>query len=922
VTKQTKNKAKKKKLPASQPSVKGLLLKQNKNQKVAVNNRTGKNVAIKAINSPLDAYFSPHMLDLSQARYIEKVRPAANTKTGQIFYQDLPGGNFLLKLGVFQLLELENSEIIKIFKDFKDEFLKLTGKFFTKVDFSPKLPLAGRGHSLETGKGLTVWQETALINLLVFLFLGLKKVFTHLYSLIRYFRAIIKGWFFKKDEVVSFDNKKTTLLAEPAKELPAERVASNWPDKKAIAPELFESEIRQRKLIASSKITFWPRQFFFKTFVLFALVALAVVLPIKGFSYWQSIKQTKGQVLGQADEALANLKLAQDEIKNLNFKTAEDRLASANQNFVSAQNQLQDIRSFLTVVAGALPNNTLRSGKNLLALGENMSKAGEHLLSGLNQLTENSDFSLTSRIKNFKLEEKLALAKLKLAQENFKKVNIAHLPAENREQFYELQKRLPLFIKSLEDSEKIIDFAINFLGDNSLRRYLLVFQNDNELRATGGFMGSFALVDIKSGEIQKIDLPKGGTYDVRAGLNQLVLAPQPLQLINGRWEFQDANWWPDWPTSAKKITWFYNKSGGPTIDGVIAINSDWLGKLLAVLGEIQLAKYSKTISAANFEQEIQKSIELEAKDKKQPKEILADLAPQLIDGLVKAPPEKLPELFTVLNDGLKSKDIQIYLNEAEQQKFIAQNNWDGRVKSTDKDYLQVVAANIGGGKTDNAIRQEVYHQASIMADGSVIDRVIINRHHFGPIDENFTTAPNRVYLRVYVPQGSQLIKAAGFAGPADKEFQKPEDYLKSDEDLKNEQFAFDDLSSKTRIYNEKDKTVFGNWAIVSPGESKDFLLVYKLPFKVGVAAQPKQEQKLSLKDKIIAAFRSEKSYDSYSLLVQKQSGEPEAKIVSEVVYPDKFSAVGVYPAASREDQKIVFEDKQAGDSFFWAGFSF
>ena len=82
-------------------------------------------------------------------------------------------------------------------------------------------------------------------------------------------------------------------------------------------------------------------------------------------------------------------------------------------------------------------------------------------------------------------------------------------------------------------------------GDKQLKRYLIVFQNNNEIRPTGGFMGSFALVDIQKGKILNIDIPGGGTYDLKGQMKKEVEPPLPLQLSNNRWEFQDANWFPD-----------------------------------------------------------------------------------------------------------------------------------------------------------------------------------------------------------------------------------------------------------------------------------------------------------------------------------------------------------------------------------------
>ena len=458
------------------------------------------------------------------------------------------------------------------------------------------------------------------------------------------------------------------------------------------------------------------------------------------------------------------------------------------------------------------------------------------------------------------------------------------------------------------------------MGDNDLKRYLIVFQNDNELRATGGFMGSFALADFKNGDIENIKMPAGGTYDVRAGFTELLQAPEPLRLINPKWEFQDSNWWPDWPTSAENIAYFYNKSDGATVDGVIAINSDWLGSLLDVIGPVEMPDYNKTITAANFEMELQESVEIEYEDKRAPKKILGDLAPELVERIFDIDPSKMMGLVTSLNDGLIEKDIMIHLFNEDEQEFVTTNNWDGRIKDTDGDYLSVVATNIGGGKTDGVVDQEIYHKAKISEDGSIIDTVLISRNHFGPIDDNFTNVSNRSYLRVYVPLGSELIHASGFNRPLVKEFKTPDDFLKEDQRLFNEKMALTDEGTLTKVYSENNKTVFGNWLTIEPGESQEILLVYKLPFKVDLTK--KEIMPTGFLGKIRATFSPEYSYDSYSLLIQKQSGSSDDNFTGKVEYPNDVGMQIAYP--SDVESSIggsVYSADLSNDLFYFIGLS-
>ena len=911
---------------------------------------------------PLDVYKSPFTLNLTANKHIEKVMPPKSLE--DVSYQDFPLGDILSKLYILELASLEQSEILSWFKR---SYLAIRNGWVNsrrRVDVSPRLPAMKRLEEKEKLSALI--HEIYFINFLLFVWSGISKIGIFIRQVAwKVYLALLNYW--QKDEVIGLTHEAEqvrrflnqlhidnpyllgrkglrhklgqvavppSINVEMAKDGNFSTISGPRPDTKAVWSS--KKTATSRAFVQSGSggfregwDSFWQsfdfRWLSWKPVAAFIVIAFMVVLPVKMMGYWQNVTEVKGKVLGQAEQALLDLETAQEKLKGFDMKEAANYLTLANQNFVSAQDQLGQINSFLTNIAELLPiSNSYKSGKNLLALGQRLSDAGSHLLKGVSGLTQQDDLALTNKMKDFKAESQFALDDLRLAQDNMNNIDINDLPANNREKFQKLKDNLPKFISSLEEVQGMVDFAINFAGDNNLKRYLFVFQNDNELRATGGFMGSFALLDLHSGKIENMSLPKGGTYDVRAGLKELLQPPQPLQLVNDRWEFQDCNWWPDFPTSAKNIEWFYNKSGGPTIDGVVAINSDWLGSLLKITGPIELKDYNKTIDANNFEMELQKSVELEYQEKTKPKKILADLAPKIVEKIFQVRPDKFLDLATTISDGLGQKKIQIYLTDDNMQKFVAQNNWDGRIKQTgpSTDYLDVVATNISGGKTDGVIRQRIYHQATIASDGSIIDKVLINRYHFGPTDNYFTNLVNNSYLRIYVPLGSQLISASGFSQIDQSKFNKPADYLKEDVRLKAENQAIVDPNSQTKVYDENGKTVFANWLLTGPGESKDILLIYQLPFKLDLKKMADEgEKKGSLRDRLADKIAPVNNYTNYSLLIQSQSGMKQDEISGEVVYPDSLSPKVAYPQEVKsEDGKIVFTNKLTTDKFYLVGF--
>lgn len=881
----------------------------NEAQKIVIASNQEKKFDINIVSHPLDVYRSPFLIDLSKSKFIERILPT--TADISVSYEELPLGNIVGKLLFFEFWSFEDSEIISWVKKM---FQMIKSANPQKISLAPQLnriKLEGKDRIIANIK------QIAIINLILFFGAKIRQAALFIYAQLLRLRLMWRDkWLEFKDEeqeISVLENLVPIKSREMA--LPAEISYA----------ELYQLEQKQKivktvKQEGNGNFRLKFSNLVLKPALAFIVIAFAIVLPVKAINYWTNALKVKGQVMDTAQKGLHSLSGAEDQLKDFNIKEALNYLSAANSDFVTAQNQLSEIQSFLTFLAEAVPaKNSFKSGKNLLELGDNLSSAGEHLLKGTNGLTAKDDFSLSSKLKNFKVEAQEAYDKLELAQDNLANIDVKNLPEENRAKFKELQTMLPAFIKSLNQVITGTDFAVKIFGDNELKRYLLVFQNDNELRASGGFMGSFALLDLEDGKIKNIELPQGGTYDVRAGMKELLLPPKPLQLINSRWEFQDANWWPDWPTSAQNIKWFYNKSGGPTIDGVIAINSDWLGQLLNVLGPVTTTDDKLTINADNFEYELEKSIEINYEEKNKPKKILSLILPKIIDGLFNSPPDKIPALATTIYDGLRQKDIMMYFTNDDIQKFVASNNWDDSIKQTASgtDYLNVVSTNIAGGKTDNVIKQKVIHQATIGPDGSVTINLLISRYDYGPIDPYFTKQVNNSYLRIYVPEGSELIKAIGFDSAINNQPSHVTENLQELDQLHAEDHAEVEPQSQTKIYSEDGKTVFANWSLVGPGEKKEILLVYKLPYKIDLSQASKKN--FNFFQKLFGKSTSQEA--GYQLVVQTQSGAEPDDFTNEVVYPPGYEPVSAYPKKNLEtySDKVVFNDTLQSDAVYYLG---
>lgn len=478
----------------------------------------------------------------------------------------------------------------------------------------------------------------------------------------------------------------------------------------------------------------------------------------------------------------------------------------------------------------------------------------------------------------------LALPNYQKAQDNLEKVDSTAVPVEYQAQFNNFKQLLSGLVRDFTTVDQLGSSFLDIFGTKGSRRYLLVFQNPHEIRPTGGFMGSFAVMDIKDGEITKLDVPAGGTYDLQGSLKKFVEPPTPLLLANKRWEFQDANWFPDFPTTADNILWFYRNSYGVTADGVIAVNATVLERLLTVLGPVTDGKRDVTITAKNALPTLQKIVEEgpEKKDNK-PKQIIADLAPTLLNGIKTADSQTILPLLTQLQEAIEQKEIQAYFTDEATEASIKDLGWSGSIMpiTASQDYLMVVNTNIQGEKSDAVMKQAISHQAVVSADGSIITTITITREHTGKADNTLYGHANIDYLRVYVPEGSELISASGFTWPDEKAFRVPEKWYTANTLLATtEQEQGMDQKSGTRITHEFSKTAFGNWVITEPGTKSQVTFTYRLPFKLasGRSSTTGWQKILSPLDQAMM---------QYQLVVQKQSGV-KTLFDSQIIFSDTW----------------------------------
>jgi len=662
-----------------------------------------------------------------------------------------------------------------------------------------------------------------------------------------------------------------------------------------ISPETKEETVCEISNIFSTKTKYSNFKLFLlfqKSYLSFVLASLLVSLSVFSLSAIQNGIEKKGEILGISTQAYDDLKLASQSATNQNFDNSVGDFNSANLKFSHIKEQIESFGFGVTGIISNLPINTpVSTATNLAEAGENISSAGENITNLLNNISkiEPKDFS-ANLIYSYKDEIDIIVNNLINAESNINQINLDYVPDEYKSKITLSKNGISVIANNLQNLSEDYALLSQMIGKDRPQKYLLLFQNNSEIRATGGFIGSYGILDLKDGKMTNLFID--GIFNPDGQLQEKVVPPMPIQKISAAWSMHDANWFADFPTSAQKIALFYEKTGGPTVDGIISLTPNVIKKILAITGPIEIESYNTTVTKDNFLEKTQLQVEeLFDKEENKPKKFLSDVAPIILNNLLDtnsmSTSEKIKrylDLINIIEESMAEKHIVFYHRNQAIENMIIKRGWGGQILNSSGDYLSVVNSNINGYKTDAVIDEEIYHSANILSDGSIINTVkIIRKHNGGNSDYNWYNRVNSNYQRVYVPLGSTLLRADGHTVQT---YEPPMNYanFQIDSDVKNIEDSIKiDPESKTQIFEESGKTVFGNWVYVSPGETVEVVYEYELPYKIDFDSFTKPA-------------------DKYSILIQKQLGSNGSYYFGSISMPSKWNIVWESENLSTENQ--------------------
>ncbi len=401
--------------------------------------------------------------------------------------------------------------------------------------------------------------------------------------------------------------------------------------------------------------------------------------------------------------------------------------------------------------------------------------------------------------------------------------------------FSPLLKIAPIEEQQKTELKSIFKIASILTEKKEVQTFLILLQNNMELRPGGGFIGSFGILKIQNGKVIEIDIHDTNIFDDRIATGITPPYPMSETLSIKNWEMRDSNWSPDFSINAQKAIDMYKMEGGEEkFDGVIAISTELLGSFLEAVGSISIegfpGEYTSENAIEKLEYQVEKGYWQQNIDKGQRKYIMKYLAKEILNKVQALGLNEKKDLLLALEKHLNQKDVMLKFSDVELQEEILKLDWDGEVIAEyPNDYLMFVDANLAAYKTDLKMARSFKYQVDFSGNAPIanLDLTYTNTARV----KDWMTNNYQSYLRVYTPRESWLLGSNNF--------------------------------HPMKFGEEFNKKYFGTLIQVPLGKTKTFHFEYRLPVN----------------------FNSE----NYNLMIQKQSGISAVKGEIEIINEDQNS---------------------------------
>jgi len=358
-------------------------------------------------------------------------------------------------------------------------------------------------------------------------------------------------------------------------------------------------------------------------------------------------------------------------------------------------------------------------------------------------------------------------------------ISLSTLPisSSQRTQIQQLFQLLPQVQMLLQRGRDLLGPVNWLLGVGQPRTFLVQTMDRAELRPTGGFTGQYGELSVNSGRVAPFSLHdiSNVEYSDNSPTSGHV-APEAYRSWwpFANWGLRDSNLSADFPTSARIAINLYKAEVGHNVDGVIMFTPFFIEHILQAIGPIQVPRYKETITAQNLEDRLHyyqldnagiRKIEIieHVNNPDQARKLFtSEVARIMMDRVRHASPEELMALGLQVLSDLRTRDLQVYMTNAQVESLLEQYGYAGEIdRSNVHDGLYIVQANVSASKASQYVQTLLQDTVKLDSSGGATHTLIMHLvyNQIGPV---YGLDTYRDYVRVYVPESARLLSGDGF----------------------------------------------------------------------------------------------------------------------------------------------------------------